>query len=444
VTDNADMAVRHALGIMVRIAGEAGSKEMTRPQHADYTAARETLLSNLSRSSSAYLRDIGSAMRAVVDGAATAGREITPNEERFLEEVDRLVTLEDRANDNQELRAKIEPLLSVRGTSTTGTSSISTLWEQYEATNRTSGFSATIDVELSAPYMQSRALSTSADAFPSTFADSVTVYERTATPMLDPNVVTISTSRSGAGFVIPRLTSDISVGGTVTAENAAITEVDPTISSVTLTPYKFAAISLWSAELDQDNVIEIEDLIAQSQGRELGLDIGTALTTADGSSKPQGFIGVASNGGTASKAFGGTATTFFDYGDLVGLWGSLAAPYRSVGVWQVSTDALVKISRFRDNDGNLLLLPGIGGSQPTIMGRPVYENPAMAAVASASKSVAFGDFKQYWVRRVTPVRVELSRDWKFNTDQVALKTVDRIDGDLIDTTAIKYLVSAST
>jgi HK97 family phage major capsid protein len=68
----------------------------------------------------------------------------------------------------------------------------------------------------------------------------------------------------------------------------------------------------------------------------------------------------------------------------------------------------------------------------------------MAAVASASKSVAFGDFKRYFVRRVLPVRVEVSKDYKFNTDQIAVKVVERVDGDLIDTNAIAYLVSDNT
>ena len=38
----------------------------------------------------------------------------------------------------------------------------------------------------------------------------------------------------------------------------------------------------------------------------------------------------------------------------------------------------------------------------------------------------------------------LSTDYKFSTDQIALRTTTRIDSDLIDTIAVKYLVSANT
>jgi hypothetical protein len=44
----------------------------------------------------------------------------------------------------------------------------------------------------------------------------------------------------------------------------------------------------------------------------------------------------------------GTAVTlggdrYFGWGDLIKLWDSLAAPYRAVGTWMVSTDAHTKI-----------------------------------------------------------------------------------------------------
>ena len=70
--------------------------------------------------------------------------------------------------------------------------------------------------------------------------------------------------------MLPRLTADVNHGGTLTAEAAAIQEGDPTISSVQLNPYKYAVISLFSAELNEDNSIHIEQLLADSTGRELG------------------------------------------------------------------------------------------------------------------------------------------------------------------------------
>lgn len=310
---------------------------------------------------------------------------------------------------------------------------------------RDGGFSA-FESRITPSLFETRALqSAGGSAIPTSFADFVTVYERTFTPMLDPGIVTILGNDTGAPIVLPRLTADVNHGGTITAEAAGINELDPTFSSVTLNPYKYGVINLWSAELDTDNVIGLRDLMARSTGRELGIDIGSALTTGDGSGKPQGFIGVATNGGTAAgTASWGASATFFGWGDLVSLYGSVASPYRSNGTWMVSSDAFTKILQFRDTNNQPILIPGLGGAPATILGRPVVENPAMAAVGSASKSVAFGDFSRYVVVRVNPTRVELSRDYKFSTDQIALRTIERVDGDLIDTAAVAYLVSANT
>jgi len=64
------------------------------------------------------------------------------------------------------------------------------------------------------------------------------------------------------------------------------------------------------------------------------------------------------------------------------------------------------------------------------------------ANGSAAKAVAVGDYKRYRVDRA-PLRVEGSIHHKFNTDQIALRTIERVDGDLLDTDSIRYLVNAA-
>ena len=293
------------------------------------------------------------------------------------------------------------------------------------------------------PTVELRALqSAGGSAVETSFADFVTVYERTFTPMLDPNVVTILSRSDGSPLVLPRLTADPAHGGTLTAEAGGINELDPTISSIQLNPYKYAVTNLWSAELAQDNTIGLEQLIAESTGRELAIDIGTELTTADGSAKPQGFVPAATVAGTATGT-GATYGTYFGPTDLVTLFYSLAAPYRQVGAWQANSTSLAQIRNARSTAGEHIWQPSlVAGAPETLLGRPIYENPAMAN-GSAAKAVAFGDFKRYIVARVVPIRVESSIHYKFSTDQIALRTIERVDGDLPDAIAIKVLVNAA-
>ena len=397
-------------------------------------------------------------MREILDGAAAENREVTAEEDanlaqidgdldRYDKEIERFSSMQEKADADSELRAIVEPVLAVQAKverpSNKDDARLRAAWHKIRTENVGSAFESDLS---RAFYDQLRGLTTpGGTAIATTFIDQVTVYERTATPMLDPAVVRIIPTTSGEPITFPRLTADPAFGGTLTAEAGTITELDPTLSSVTLNAYKYAGITLWSAELDQDNVIGLDDLIADAAGRQLGLNMGTALTTGDGSDKPNGFITAAANGGTATqKLSGGTANTFFGPDDLIDLMFSLATPYRSQGVWQMSNTAIKKVRKFKDNQNQYIWEFGGIGQPDRVLGEPVYENPAMAAVASASKSVAFGDFKRYFVRRVLPVRVEVSKDYKFNTDQIAVKVVERVDGDLIDTNAIAYLVSDNT
>lgn len=281
-------------------------------------------------------------------------------------------------------------------------------------------------------------------AIPTVFADFVTVYERTLSPVYA--LATVIPTRNGEPIVLPRVTADSIAGGSVTAEAGGITEGDLTLSMVTLNAYKRAWTSIWSNELNDDNVIGLENLISAAIARPLGLNWGSAFTLGNDSTEANGFLNAGTNGGTAAGTAGNQASdTFFAASDLVDLFYSLAAPYRANASWMVSNSALIKMRKFRDSTGQFLWSPALQAGQPeSFLGRPVYENPHMATVASAAKSVAVGDFSKYVIRDVLPMRVDLSEHYKFSTDQLALRVVTRRDGDLPDVIAVKYQVAANT
>lgn len=362
---------------------------------------------------------------------------------RFADELARQLRLNEQTAATAEIRAMADPIIAAASAAqehrnmNTYTSDLPGLWAEF----RGAGFAAR--EVMPSRDLEHRALSTSSSTVPTSFYDRVVVYERTFTPMLNPDVVTIITSTSGEDFTIPRLTADAAGGGTVTAEGGTINAVDPTISSVVLSPFKYASINLWSAELDQDGISEIEDLIARSTARDLGLGAGAHLTTGTGTVQPNGIVTQATNGGTATGTAQTGGASYIAWPDLVGLYGSLAAPYRAAGSWMMSSDALSHVLSFRDDSGMPIWSLG-RDDRIRILGKPIFENPAMEALGSASKSVLFGDLSRYIVRRVSPARVEISRDYKYDTDQVALKVVERLDGALVDTAAVKYLVSANT
>lgn len=396
-------------------------------------------------------------LRHLLDTAAAESRELTPEEreqadrieadiQRFADDSQRATRLQELQKAADEFRGATAPVIEQAREQRRDPTDREMLLRGIEAFQ--SGGVTSWESRVSPAYEERAMQSEGGSAIPTTFADFVTVYMRNMTPMFDASVVTVLNTPRGEPIVLPRWTADQAAGGTVTAEAAGITELDGTLSSVTLNAYKYGITSLWSAELGQDNVINLEQLIARGAARELSVDIGAALTTGDGNSKPNGIVAAASNGGTATGTAGNTsADTFFGPIDLVELrFFNLAQGYRArgIGSYMVSTGALSKMRKFRDSNKQFLWQPSlIAGVPDQFDGYPVYENPAMAIPASVSKSVLFGDLSAYYVRRL-PTRVDVSKDYKFNTDQLAVRTIERVDGDLPDTAAIVYLISSNT
>lgn len=182
-------------------------------------------------------------MEAILASASGEMREITREEDAELSELSkdadrysaehtRLGAIELRAKTADEARG---PLASAI-TRTTGAAMINPtdidLWAGILEVQRT-GRSVVFDVDVreaaTSPAYDTRALASSGgSAVPTDFASSVAIYARTFTPMLDPSVVSILGRRTGAPIIMPQLTADPNHGGTVTAEAAAISELDAT------------------------------------------------------------------------------------------------------------------------------------------------------------------------------------------------------------------------
>ncbi|MES2208910.1 MAG: phage major capsid protein [Chloroflexota bacterium] len=391
-------------------------------------------------------RRAAEAGKSVMDRAAAENRDLTPDEteqrDRAYADVTRIKGEIDKTVSFDQIRLHSDvfanaPARVERATGSSGAPSLRTLF----TTARSNGY-ASYDYAPTSAGLDFRALqSAGGSAVQTSFADFVTVYSRTATPMLRPDVVTMLNRTDGSPFVLPRLTADPSSGGTLTAEAGGIAELDATVSSIQLNPYKFAITNLWSAELAEDNTIGLENLVGSSTARELSISIGTALTTGTGSAQPQGFIGAATNGGTAAGT-GTTYGTYFGPTDLVSLFYSLSAPDRATATWQANATTLAQVRNARATTGEFLWAPAFAIGEPeTLLGRPIFENPAMAN-GSAAKAIAVGNFAAYHVAAV-PLRVELSISYKFSTDQIALRSIWRVDGDLPDASGIRYLVNAA-
>tara|TARA_R110000822_G_scaffold88337_9_gene204729 strand:- start:2956 stop:4158 length:1203 start_codon:yes stop_codon:yes gene_type:complete len=277
---------------------------------------------------------------------------------------------------------------------------------------------------------------------PTDFFSSVIMLARQVGPMLA--VSTILNTEGGNNLQIPRL-STYSVG-TVSAEAATIGESDPAFSSfVTLNAFKYSFLTQISSELLSDSGVDILSLLAQNCGNALGFVVNNALTVGTDTTEPNGVVtasGSALIGGT------GLATTgAFTYENLVSLYYSLDPAARALpGVgFMAKGSSIAAMRTLKDGAGNFVFQPAMSESTPDrVLGVPLYENPAMAAIGASAKSVIAGHFPSYYVRTVGGIRLDRSDDFAFSADLVTFRCTYRVDGDLPQTSHIKHFVGAAT
>jgi len=249
---------------------------------------------------------------------------------------------------------------------------------------------------------------------------------------------TVLTTTSGEQIQIPKTTGHSTA--TLTAEAATIAASDPTFGQVPLDAFKYPVLLQLSNELITDTSVDLEGYVAMQAGRACGNAFGAHAITGTGTSQPNGLVTAATLGVTGAASVAGA----FSFDNLIDLFFSVIAPYRNSPscAWMLRDSALATARKLKDTNGSYLWTPAATlGAPDTILSKPVYTDPNIAAVALSAKSVIFGDISQYFVRKVGTIRFEQSGDFAFDKDLITYRAVLRADGDLVDLTgAVKYFV----
>ena len=287
-------------------------------------------------------------------------------------------------------------------------------------------------------FEQRTTLVPSANTVPKSFFDQVFDVARLVGPMLEVSEM-INTS-SGEDLTIPTLTAYSAA--TLKGAGAALDESEPTYSSITLGAYKYGLLIPVAAELVSDAGFNIESHLAEQAGNGIGTAVNSALTTGDGSSKPNGIVTASSEG-----VVGGTGVTgAFTADELIDLAYSgvdgLVRRLPGTG-YMASGQAIGAMRKLKDTAGNYLYQVGVG--QPdTFAGFDVIENPNIAAPAIDAKSVLFGHFPSYKVRMAGGLQVASSSDYAFNTDTITYRFTMRVDGDLTHAGHVRHFVGGAS
>jgi HK97 family phage major capsid protein len=274
---------------------------------------------------------------------------------------------------------------------------------------------------------------------PTSFYDQVIMRARLVGPMLD--LSTVLNTQGGENLQIPSLNT-YSVG-TVSAQGAEIGPSDPAFNNfVTLGAFKYSFLTQISRELIEDSGVDILAFLADQTGNALGFSVNNALTVGTGTVEPNGLMTKTTAGVT-----GGTGVTGAFTGDnLIDLLYSLdGAARRLPGFGFMMNGASIgKTRKLKDSQGQYLFQPSLAlGTPDTLLGYPLYENPAIVDTGVNAKSVAAGHFPSYFVRQVGGIRLDRSDDFAFSNDLVTFRATIRLDGNLPQTSHIKHFAGGT-
>jgi HK97 family phage major capsid protein len=254
---------------------------------------------------------------------------------------------------------------------------------------------------------------------------------------------TIINTASGESLEIPVTTAHSS--GALITEGSTLTESDPAFAKRTLGAYKYGLSIQVSSELVADTGFDLLGYLARQAGRSVGNAMGADLVTGNASSKPSGIVQTATTGVTGATT---SASGTFTADELIDLYYSVIAPYRASTscAWIMRDATLARVRKLKDSQNQYLWQPGLQvGAPDLLLGKPVYTDPNVAAVATSAKSVIFGDISAYHVRIAGGVRFERSDDFAFQSDLVTFRAIVRGDGILADQTgAVKVFVGAAS
>ena len=226
-----------------------------------------------------------------------------------------------------------------------------------------------------------------------------------------------------------------------TAEAAAATVADLTLAQVQLDAYKYTSLMKVSEELMQDSAYNIMAEMTNAFAPRFGRKLNAECTTGDGSGDPNGVVTASTLGKTAASA---TAITI---PEILALKHSIDPSYRnSPNFGFMFHDAvLLNLKTLVDSEGRPLWNPSYReGEANTIDGTRYWINQGMDSTINASSKIMLcGDFQKYIIRISKEMTMVRLNELYAENGLVGFRAYMRFDGELINTGAVKHLITAA-
>lgn len=224
-----------------------------------------------------------------------------------------------------------------------------------------------------------------------------------------------------------------------TAEGASFTSSLPAWSNVTFTLQKLAIFVYYTTEVLQDASYPIESELNDYVNKAFIYGINTQIvqgSTLEGLLNAPSLVTVTSS--SNDTAWHTTPSTNLTYADLASMWASVYPDCKSSpkGMWLYHPSLENPLSQMTYTFSGANPAWSIQydareglGTQLRIFGKPAFPCWACSAPGNAG-DILFVDFATVKAYK-KPFRVEVSKEFQFGTDQVAVRFVNRLDAKTV-------------
>ena len=221
-------------------------------------------------------------------------------------------------------------------------------------------------------------------------------------------------------------------------EGEAITFGNGTFDQVTLDAYKIGIAILVTEELLADSMFDVESEILDQAGKAIaGAEENAFLNGAINAKTPTGIITtVSENPAMYITTAGATPTA----DEIVDLTYKLPRPYRKNAAFLVNDSTMALLRKFKDQTQRYIWEESYQAGEPSrLLGFPVYTSPFMPTATSGEFPILFGDFSYYNIADRGARSVQELREAYAISGQIGFMMKERVDGILIDNSAIRGL-----
>jgi HK97 family phage major capsid protein len=170
--------------------------------------------------------------------------------------------------------------------------------------------------------------------------------------------------------------------------------------------------------------------------RAFGIAEEEAFCVGTGTNQPTGIF--TANGGTAGVT--AAAQNAITADELISLVYALKSPYRRNARFLMNDATISAIRKLKDSNGVYLWQPSLQAGEPDkLLGYDLYTSPYVPAMAADAYTVAFGDFKNYWIGDRAGRTVQRLNELYATNGQIGYVATERVDGKVILTEGIQLL-----